>query len=314
MIMSQRYPSYFDGIVSGDPAIRTGHSNMALAFIGSTFAKAAQQTSGKADYKALFSDSDKKLVLDALLNACDANDGIKDGMIFGKCNFDPATLNCQGAKTDACLLPAQTAALKTALAGPKDSHGNATYAAFPYDVGIAEAGRGTPGLLSGPSIPVPVKIGTDFDVDAENYKLVTDYNARLGDSLYTNLSSYFGHNGKLIFYHGLSDAWFSSNDTLGYYERMASDNGGAEKVSSSSRLFMVPGMAHCNGGAATLDQFDMLTAITDWVERGTAPESVVATGRSFPGRSRPICAYPSYAQYTGQGDPNDAKNFVCKKP
>jgi hypothetical protein len=314
MIMSQRYPSYFDGIVSGDPAIRTGHSNMALAFIGSTFTRAAQETTGKADYKALFSESDKKLVLNALLNACDANDGIKDGMIFGKCDFDPATLNCQGAKAESCLLPAQTAALKKALAGPRDSHGNATYAAFPYDVGIAEAGFGTPGLLSGPSIPVPVKIGADFDADAENYKLVTDYNARLGDSLYTNLSSYFGHNGKLIFYHGLSDAWFSPLDTLGYYERMAGDNGGVEKVSSSSRIFMVPGMGHCNGGAATLDQFDMLTAITDWVEKGTAPESVVATGRSFPGRSRPICAYPSYAQYTGQGDPNDAKNFVCKKP
>jgi feruloyl esterase len=71
-------------------------------------------------------------------------------------------------------------------------------------------------------------------------------------------------------------------------------------------------MGHCGGGSSALDRFDMLTAVTDWVEKGTAPESVIATGRAFPGRSRPLCPYPSHAHYTGQGDPQDAKNFVCR--
>jgi len=75
---------------------------------------------------------------------------------------------------------------------------------------------------------------------------------------------------------------------------------------------MVPGMGHCGGGEAALDNFDMLGAIVNWVEMGTAPESVIATGKAFPGRSRPLCAYPKHAQYTGQGDSQDAKNFVCQ--
>jgi hypothetical protein len=210
-------------------------------------------------------------------------------------------------------LPQQSAALAKALAGPRDFRGNATYAAFPYDVGIAETRGQLPGLLSGPRIPVPVQIETAFDADAEQAKLTEAYNARLGDSMLTHLTSFSGHGGKLLFYHGMSDPWFSALDTLGYYQRLGADNGGPDKVASWSRLFLVPGMAHCQGGTG-LDTFDMLTAVTEWVEKGTPPESVAATGRAFPGRSRPICAYPGYAQYTGQGDPNDAANFVCKKP
>ena len=103
----------------------------------------------------------------------------------------------------------------------------------------------------------------------------------------------------------------SALDTFGYYEKMGADNGGMEKVRDWSRLFLVPGMGHCSGGQAT-DTFDMLSAVVDWVEKGTAPDSVTATGRAFPGRSRPLCAYPNYARYTGAGDVEDAKNFVCR--
>jgi feruloyl esterase len=143
--------------------------------------------------------------------------------------------------------------------------------------------------------------------------LAADANARLGDSVWTNLSTFSGHGGKLIFYHGLSDPWFSPLDTIGYYERLIRDNGGASQVESWSRLFLSPGMGHCQGGSAALDRFDMLTAITDWVEKGIAPDAVIATGSAFPGRSRPLCSYPAFARYTGQGDPEDAKNYVCQK-
>jgi Tannase and feruloyl esterase len=94
---------------------------------------------------------------------------------------------------------------------------------------------------------------------------------------------------------------------------MSDANGGTEKVMSWSRLYLVPGMGHCSGGETALDRFDMLGAAVDWVERGIAPESVVATGKAFPGRSRPLCAYPQHAQYKGQGDPEDAKNFICRE-
>lgn len=315
MIMSQRYPDYFDGIVSGDPAMRTGHSNLALGFMTATFDQAApKDDSGKPDPKKTFSDSDRKLIVNSVLQACDAKDGLKDGMIFNQraCDFDPAALVCSGAKTDSCLTRAQADTLKTAFAGPKSSRGDSIYPGFPFDAGIADR-AGIPGLLSGPVIPVATGADfTHFDVDREAARVDANKTGQLGDSTWTNLSTFAGHGGKLLFYHGLSDPWFSPLDTLAYYEKMSKDtsNGSA---TSWSRFYFVPGMGHCQGGSATLDRFDMLGAVVDWVEKGVAPDRVVATGPSFPGRSRPLCPYPQHAEYSGHGDTNDAGSFVCKQ-
>ena len=307
MIMSQRYPAYFDGIISGDPAIRTGYSNLALSNIAAAYAKAAPGG-------ALLSDAERKLIVKSLLDECDAKDGLADGMIFnmGACKFDPAALECKGPKTEQCLSRSQVEALNTAFAGPKSLYGDPFYPGFPYDAGIDE-GTGLPGLLRGPRIPV--QTGADFahfDVDKEAARIAANPGALLGDSTWTNLSTFAGAGGKLIFYHGLSDPWFSPWDTLEYYERMGKDTAASSPVASWSRLFLVPGMGHCGGGSATLDRFDMLTAIVDWVEKGKAPDSVIATGRAFSGRSRPLCPYPQHAQYSGEGDPNDSANFVCQ--
>jgi len=305
MIMSQRYPEYFDGIVSGDPAIRTGHSNLALGFMTAMF---------QPDPKKFFSDSDRKLIVNSVLQACDAKDGLKDGMIFNSraCEFDPSTLVCPGSKSDSCLTRAKADALKKAFAGPKSASGDAIYPGVPYDAGIADKG-GIPGLLSGPVIPVATGADfTHFDADREAARVEADATARLGDSTWTNLTSFSGHGGKLLFYHGLSDPWFSPLETLRYYDKMAKDTGGSP-VASWSRIYLVPGMGHCQGGSATLDRFDMLSAVVDWVEKGVAPDRVVATGPAFPGRSRPLCPYPQHAQYSGQGDPNDAGNFICQE-
>jgi len=309
MIMSQRYPSYFDGIISGAPAMRTGYSNLALGYIGSVFGKAA--AAGKAS--SLLSDSDRKLVIDALLEKCDARDGLRDGMIFNTraCDFDPAALVCSGPKTDQCLAAAQTSALKTAFAGPKNLHGDELYPGYPWDVGIGYH-NGLPGLLYGPTIPVRTAAGPGFDLQSEAARIAANPSALLGDSTWTNLSTFSAH-GKLLFYHGLSDPWFSALDTLEYYEKMAHDTAGPAPVESWSRFYFVPAMGHCGGGASALDHFDMLTAITDWVEKNHAPDSVIATGPAFPGRSRPLCPYPRHAQYNGQGDPNDAANFTCRE-
>ena len=104
----------------------------------------------------------------------------------------------------------------------------------------------------------------------------------------------------------------SALDTIGYYERLSSDNG-PDPVSDWSRLFLVPGMGHCGGGEAALDRFDMLSALVEWVEQGHPPEKVIATGTALPGRSRPLCAYPRHAQYRGSSDPQSAENFTCQE-
>ena len=174
--------------------------------------------------------------------------------------------------------------------------------------------KGLPGLLHGPVIPVPMATPAGgFDVDREVFRVESNAGGLLGDSTWTNLSAFAAHGGKLIFYHGLGDPWFSALDTVGYYERMARDTTAGGPVSSWSRLYLSPGMGHCGGGSSALDQFDMLTAAVDWVEKGRAPDSVVATGKAFPGRSRPLCAYPRHAEYDGRGDPNDAASFVCRE-
>jgi pimeloyl-ACP methyl ester carboxylesterase len=305
MLMSQRYPTYYDGIVAGDPAIRTGHSNLGLAYFAATINGVTPK----------LSESDKKLIVDSITKTCDEKDGLKDGLIFNSksCDFKPSSLVCTRPKTDSCLSSGQAAGVEKAFAGPKDSRGNSIYPAFPFDAGIIDPG-GIPGiLLSGGRSPVNAATpSAEFDAEKAAWDLAANATARTGDSTWTNLSTFSGHGGKLIFYHGMSDPWFSPLDTVGYYEKMSKENGGADKVKDWSRLFLVPGMGHCNGGTATVDSFDMLTTIVDWVENGKAPESVTAKSRTAPSRTRPLCAYPAHAEYAGSGDPQSASSFVCR--
>ncbi len=316
MIMSQRYPLYFDGIVAGSPAMRTGHSNLATRSVTVALNSVAPKGADGRPGPAL-SDGEKKAFIAKLLEVCDARDGVKDGMVFDAtgCQFSPRDLQCAGAKTDSCLSPEQVAAIEKGFAGPMDSRGRQIYPGFFYDTGITAQGGGIPGLLNpGPS-PVgrPVSATTQ-DIDAEAAVVENNPVSRIGDSYtWINLDSFSAHGGKLIFYHGLSDPWFSAKDTIDYYQRMTAANGGEGKVMDWSRVFLSPGMGHCGGGSATLDSFDMLSASVNWVEKGQAPESVMATGRAFPGRSRPLCAYPAHAQYKGSGDPENGANYSCQR-
>jgi hypothetical protein len=319
MLMSQRYPTYFDGIVSGDPAMRTGYSNIGLSYARAAFSQIApKDSSGKPDPTKDFSDGDKKLLSDAIMKTCDEKDGLKDGMIFNPqaCHFDPAVLQCKGAKAESCLTSQQVGALQKAFAGPQDSHGHPVYASFPWDTGYLQGAGGPFGSFlpsAGPNILANVVPPSDVDVDKLVAGVEGNENQTLTDTTWTNLSTFFGRGGKLVFYHGTSDPVFSPFDTLAYYEKMADANGGPDQVMSSSRFFFVPGMNHCQGGPATLDKFDLLGAVVGWVENGVAPDSVVATGKAFPGRSRPLCAYPKHARYKGQGNPEDAGSFECVK-
>ena len=318
MMMSQRHPDYFDGIVAGAPAMRTGHSNLAMRWARIAFNGAApRDEQGRPQGPKALTDGDRKLIMAALRASCDALDGAQDGMIFATraCRFDPGVLQCQGAKTDECLSAQQVTAVRNAFAGPSDSRGNAVYPSYPYDTGIDASGEGSiPGFLM--SAPGPVggaDVATVMDVDAEARAVATPI-AAVGDTAdWAHLSTFAGKGGKLIFYHGMSDPWFSANDTTRYYERVVAENGGSAAVRGWSRLFLVPGMGHCQGGAAALDRFDLLSAIVEWTENGQAPEAVIATGRAFPARSRPLCPYPGYAQYAGSGDPESAASYQCRE-
>jgi hypothetical protein len=316
MLMAERYPAYFDGIIAGAPAMRTGHSNLALRTMRVAFNRITpREADGKRSAAGAFNDGDRKAVVQALIDACDARDGAKDGLIFDTrgCGFSPSTLACKGVKAEGCLSTEQVAAIEKAFAGPRDSQGRQVYPRYPYDTGIA-AGQGIPGILmpnAGP--PVPPAPGLEQDVDAEARVADTDPQQVATDTAgWTNLSTFAGHGGKLLFFHGVSDPWFSAMDTVEYYERLGTDNGGADAVRGWSRLFLAPSMGHCGGGQGALDQFDLLTPLVEWVEQGKAPDAVPATGRTAPGRSRPLCAYPQHAHYKGTGDPEAAASFECR--
>ena len=311
MILSQRYPTVFNGIISGDPAMRTGLSNLAIGkWIPVAFNHIApQDPDGKPIIAQAISDADRKQITDALLQECDAKDGVADGIISDPlgCDFDPAVLMCKEGKSESCLSPGKVAAIQKAVGGPKTQGGVQVYPGFLYDTGITAGGPIRGILTPGPGIFGPVTTAMEVDVEKDALAEVQP----LVDSMSTNLATFSGHGGKVIFYHGDSDPWFSPLDTFGYYKDMSTANGGLEAVSKWSQFYFVPGMAHCGGGPG-LDRFDFLTAVVNWVEKGAEPTSVIATGKAFPGRSRPLCPYPTYAHYKGQGDAEDANNFECR--
>ncbi len=285
MVLSQRYPTEFDGIIVGDPAMRTGLSNLAISqWIPVAFNQVApKDANGKPIIAQAITDDDRKLVMDALMKQCDALDGLADGLISDPlaCHFDPETLACKPGQTASCLAPEKAAAIKKAFAGPKTSQGVQVYSGFLYDSGIAATGGIRGILLPGPGIFGPPPTATEVDVDSEALKAVQP----LTDSTSTNLSTFAAHGGKLIFFHGDSDPWFSPLDTFNYFKDMTTANGGSDAVSKWSQFYFVPGMSHCAGGPS-LDQFDLLSALSNWVEKGVVPESVTREGKSIP-RTQP---------------------------
>ena len=329
----QRFPLAFDGVMSVAPAARVGTATISSVWETIAFSEIApKDTAGRPILSKAFSNADLTLVANAVARVCDSKDGVKDGLIFDTrdCHFDPADLVCKGRKTDTCLSANQVAALKKVFAGPKNSRGEALYSDWPYDTGIAAPGwralklgtsetatpnsadvtlmfSGLKGFFFTPPDPQfdPMKFNFDTDPARLNDTSV------LQDSLLTFLSTFSTRGSKLMLIHGMSDPFFSAYDTARYYERVVRDNGGLDKTMPWVRFFEVPGMNHCGGGPA-LDDFDPLTALVQWTEKDQAPEHMVAKGKSFPGVSRPVCAYPTYPHYRGTGSQDDAANFECK--
>lgn len=316
MLAAQRFPELFDGVIVGAPAMRTGWSNLGMAHAAVAFNQAApRDAQGTPIPSRIFSEADRKTILQGMLAQCDGLDGLKDGVIdnVAACNFDPARLQCSGAKGDDCLSAAQVKAMQEAYRSPKDTAGNDLYAAYPYDTGNVETGPGIPGFLptGGPGIFGPANVALTLDADEGARKVRADGMQMLTDTnIWTNLSTFLGRGGKILFFHGVSDPWFSANDTLDYFHRAEAANGPANWA-NASRFYMVPGMSHCGGGANSYSSFDMLTSLVNWVEKGV-PAAAVPASRTLPTPAkRPLCPFPQYARFNGTGDSAKPESYSC---
>ncbi|WP_162894935.1 tannase/feruloyl esterase family alpha/beta hydrolase [Rhizobium terrae] len=320
MASAQRFPLIFDGIIAGAPAMRTSRSNMSLAAKNVAMNRISPAgADGAPDRSKAFSDADREVVLKGILKSCDALDGAEDGMIGNPaaCKFDPASLVCSAGKTEGCITKQQADVVAETFSPTLDASGRPAYVAFPYDTGVMSTTDPIPGLMrfDDKRNRQFKNNAMSFDVDDAVEKAdIDDPQQRLINSdQWTDLSSFAARGSKIIFFHGVSDPWFSSNDTVDFFNRMSKATKAGIKTEDWARLYLVPGMAHCRGGPAGLDQFDMLTGLVNWVEKGEAPQSVEVSGKAFPGRTRPLCPYPSYASYKGAGDINSAANFECRK-
>jgi feruloyl esterase len=315
MLASQRYPELFDGIVVGAPAMRTGHSNLAIEYSAVQFNQAApRDAEGLPLPDQALSAADRSTILQGLLKQCDALDGRTDGMIMNvaQCHFRPAELQCRGEKTDSCLSGPQVRAMELAFAGPKDAAGYPIYVPVPYDTGIVFTGPGLPGYLptGAPGVFGPASRALTIDMDARLRAVEADAAQRLTDTnVWTDLDTFLGRGSKILFFHGVSDPWFSPMDSWDWWQRAAATNGAA--FTDASRYYMVPGMMHCAGGNA-YDKFDLLGPLVDWVENGTAPDRPIASSRDG-SAAMPLCQHPAYPHYTG-GDATKPASYQCRMP
>jgi feruloyl esterase len=313
MKLAQRFPADFDGIVAGAPGQDwTGRAAAAL--------RVAQRL--EANEAARLSEDDRRLVHTAALAACDAADGVEDGIISSpeRCTFDPGVLQCDGAKDGSCLTPAQVETVRMLYSSPPNpSTGRPITGLLPgseldwTDLGWTGSARAT-GLDQ-----FRYLVHGDPDWTIDQFDFDTDIvRAEQGDAetlnaLDPDLEPFFARGGKLLAYHGWSDAQISPLNATQYYEHVVEAVGGADRVRDSYRLFMVPGMGHCRGGEGPSD-FDKMAPLEAWVERGRAPDQLIATRFGPRGQvemSRPLCPYPTRAAYDGSGDPRRAESFSC---
>jgi feruloyl esterase len=304
---AQMFPADYDGVVAGSPGVNWSGRALLSVWVG----QATAQTPLPRE---------KFTVLNAAaVAACDANDGVKDGVIENpqQCKFDPAVTQCKAGDAADCLTAGQVETAKKIYSPVTNSRTKQTIVAG-FSPG-SEVGWNT---MAGPA---PFAVGVDlfkyivfsdanWDFKTLNWDSDLDKTLQASkdmDAMNPNLKPFFDRGGKIISYHGWADPQISPGSTVGYYESVLSQMGGATKVHENYRLFMVPGMNHCQGGVGT-DQFDMLAALENWVEKKQAPASITASRNAAPQRTRPLCPYPQVAVYKGSGSTDDAANFSCK--
>lgn len=329
MMAAQRLPLEFDGVVAGNPSFNLTRIAANQVFSLQTVTRIApRDAQGVPMLHAAFTDAQLRAVADTVLQRCDALDGLRDGMVndSSACDFDPRQMVCGtgNAPTGACLTATQADGLRTIFGGARNSRDEKLYGSFTWDTGIAEPAWRGMHLGSAGGAPANASLGRDtlrgfamtppdptfdplqFDFDRDMAKL--EETAAINDAVATLLSTFAQQGGRMIVYHGLSDQAMATGALTDWYAQLTPRN--AEGPQDWARLFLVPGMLHCAGGQST-DRFDMLAAIQEWVEHDRAPDRVLATGRAFPGITRPLCPLPKVARYTG-GDPASAESFACR--
>ena len=309
LMEAQRFPDDYDAMTVGAP-VYTLQVQTSAVLRNQTFAR----NSGG------FTAADLQLVQTKALDACDANDGLKDGLINDprQCRWDPATIQCSGEKNASCLAPAQVAALRTAYEGvrapdgewallPMSRGGEAGWAAFVGTNGTGQDGTNGGGL--GGLLPLifrdrPVTLAGMTLEDVQQVRR-SDF-ARMYEAKDPNLTPFFRRGGKMILWHGESDPGPSPVGTNDYYRAVLS---AAPAARDNLRYFLLPGVGHCGGGpgAAPLPLLDALEA---WDETGQAPSQLVGA-KPDNSITRPHCAWPNVARYRGSGDANNPASWQC---
>ncbi|HEY6455236.1 MAG TPA: tannase/feruloyl esterase family alpha/beta hydrolase [Steroidobacteraceae bacterium] len=312
LIQAYRYPEEFDGIIAGDPAnIRRNAWALWLA-VQSLSDPAAYIPPGKYP-----------MIHAAVLAACDANDGLKDGLISEprNCHVDFSQLQCKAPDETACLTARQVQTARTMISPATSKTGQVL---FPRLEPGTELGWGR--LAAGPG-------PADLFVDEFRYVVYQDANwdwhsfdldrdaakahaiDRDLDEMDPHLGPFAKHGGKLLLYHGWADQQVAPGSTIEFLASVRRLSPDPRQAGNWIRLFMAPGMAHCAGGEGP-DTFDSLGALEQWVEQGNAPQRIVAAHRTSGkvDRTRPLCAYPQVARYNGTGSIDDAENFTCRAP
>jgi tannase/feruloyl esterase len=312
---AQRFPADFDAILAGAPGYNRVNQSVWMLM----------NAKATLDNPASFIPPAKYAVLHrAALDACDAQDGLKDGLISEplSCRVDPAVTQCKAGDAPNCLTAPQVEAARKLYAGvinPKTGE-----RIFPRLEPGSELSWGGP--AGGPE---PLAVGADlfkFVVfkdpkwDFRKFDLARDYDAvHKIDSLdlsptSPDLKAFIARGGKLLIYQGWADQNVAPQSTVDYYYNVVKTIG-QKQVDESVRLFFAPGMAHCGGGEGP-NVFDALTSLEQWREQGKVPTSILAT-HSTNGkvdRSRPLCPFPQVAKYKGTGSIDEAANFTCSAP
>jgi len=314
LMEAQRFPEDFDGIVAGAPGLNWSGRALQSVWI----AQAAHKNEASFIPPAKYS-----MIHAAVLKACDAKDGVEDGVLEDptRCRFDPKELQCIGADGAACLTADQVETARAIYADVVNASTNQIVVPG-FEPG-SELGWAT---MAGQR---PFGIGADFFKYVVFKDLNWDYKSfRFDDGLASvaqaengelnamnaNLKAFHDRGGKLIQYHGWSDPQISPASSPTYYNAVVAELRSVN-VQQFYRLFMVPGMAHCGGGDGT-SSFDMLGAVEQWVERGRAPDHIASSRRRNEkvDRTRPLCPYPQVAHYKGTGSIDESANFVCRLP
>jgi feruloyl esterase len=309
---AQKYPDDFNGIIAGAAAWDS---------MGMHVARTALNLSVNKEPASVIPAAKYGMIHEAVLNACDALDAVKDGVIEnpGKCSFDYSKLLCKAGDAVDCLTQGQVESAKAMISPIRDPKtGNVLYPG--HLMPGSELGWAT---LGGPQ---PIGLATsglrnvvfqDRNWDYHQLNVSTDIvRAEKSDNgaMYSgdpNLKPFFDRGGKLLMYHGWSDPQVNPMNSVIYYTNVL-DAVGKEKAANSIELFMIPGMNHCAGGPGT-DTFDKVKVLEQWVEQGKKPAQIVAS-HSTNGqidKTRPLCPYPQVAKYKGSGSPTDAANFAC---